>query len=68
VADLRAGDHVHTVRVEGVTRMVRAISPERWQEMEQRREQCRADPQQCREDRMRKRAERRGESDQTPAA
>jgi hypothetical protein len=68
VGDLQAGDHVHTVRVDSVTRRVGALSPERWQEMEQRREQCRANPRQCREERMRKRAERRGDSAQNPAA
>lgn len=68
VGDLKAGDHVHTVRVEGTTRMVRAISPERWQEMEQRREQCRANPQECREKRMQRRAERRDGSEAPAAA
>lgn len=67
IGDLQAGDHVHTVRVEAVTRMVRAISPERWAEMEQRREQCRANPQECREKRMQRRAERR-EGSEAPAA
>ncbi len=67
LADLQAGDHVHTVRVESVTRSVRAISPERWAEMEQRREQCRANPQECREKRMQRRAERRENSAEAPA-
>lgn len=52
LADLREGDHVKAVRAdEGsgfVTKHVRAISPERWAQREQRREDCRDNPQQCR--------------------
>ena len=44
VGDIQAGDHAMAVRVEGATKRVRVFSPERWQEMEQRREQCRANP------------------------
>jgi hypothetical protein len=51
VGDLRAGDHVATVRVEGATKLVRAFSPERWQEMQERREQCRENPRECRRER-----------------
>ncbi len=59
---LKAGDHVFANRIdqgEGfVTRGVRAFSPERWAEMEQRREACRADREQCRADRQERRAQR----------
>lgn len=52
VSDLKTGDHAFAIRIdegEGlVTRSVRAVSPERWAGMEQRREECRADPQRCR--------------------
>jgi hypothetical protein len=45
VADLRAGDHVRTMRIDVgdglVTRAVQALSPERWQELDQRRERGR---------------------------
>ncbi len=51
VADIKAGDHLNSVRVKSgesfVTRHVRAISPERWAEMEQRREQCRENRESC---------------------
>ena len=55
VSTLQAGDHVFAHRVDDgdglVTKSVRAFSPERWAEMEQRREECRANPRQCRADR-----------------
>ncbi|HYZ92609.1 MAG TPA: hypothetical protein VFA34_09490 [Actinomycetota bacterium] len=47
VGDIKAGDHAMALRVEEATKRIRAFSPERWQEMEQRREQCRANPQEC---------------------
>lgn len=62
VTDIRAGDHVFAHRVnEGdgfVTRAVRAFSPERWAEMEQRREACKDNPRQCRAERRERRMER----------
>ena len=69
LSSLRTGDHVSTHRVdEGdgfVTRTVRAISPERWAEMEERREQCRDNPRRCRAERRERFRERR---DAPPAA
>lgn len=62
VSDVRAGDHVFAHRVNDgdgfVTRGVRAFSPERWAEMEQRREACKDSPQQCRAERRERRMER----------
>lgn len=53
LADLKAGDHIAAVRVkegdgEFVTKGVRAISPERYRQMEARRKACQARPRQCR--------------------
>ena len=52
LADFEEGDHIHALRVnEGdgfVTQSVHAISAERWAERQERREACRADPEQCR--------------------
>ncbi|MGH2759732.1 MAG: hypothetical protein ACRDKJ_09215 [Actinomycetota bacterium] len=60
---LQAGDHVATSRVNDgdgfVTRSVRAFSPERWAEMEERREQCRENPERCRAERRERMMERR---------
>jgi hypothetical protein len=52
LADIKAGDHVMTAREKAgdaafSTKDVHAISPERYQEMEQRRAQCEQDPNQC---------------------
>lgn len=62
VGDLRSGDHAFALRVdEGhglVTKGVRAISPERWKELQQRREECRANPVKCRAELMKLRAGR----------
>ena len=50
--DLEVGDHVMAVQVDDgdgfVTKGVRAISAERYEELEQRREACREDPDECR--------------------
>ena len=55
VSALQSGDHAFALRADDgeglVTKGIRAFSPERWAEMEQRREECRDDPQQCRADR-----------------
>lgn len=64
VADLEPGDHVFTHREkegdsEFVTTRVRAVSPERWAEMEAKRVECRENPEACRARRMDKREERR---------
>jgi hypothetical protein len=68
---LKTGDHVFASRVNDgdgfVTRSVRAFSPERWAEMEERREQCKANPEQCRAERRERRLERKGRSAE-PAA
>lgn len=47
LSDLRAGDHVLAHRVDDRTRHVRAMSPERHAEMEQRREACAQDRDAC---------------------
>jgi hypothetical protein len=63
LGDLRAGDHVSANQVdEGdgyVTRFVRAVSTERFAELEQKREECKENPMQCRRERMQRRRERR---------
>lgn len=65
IEDLREGDRVATRRVkEGdgdfVTRHVRAISAERQAQIDQRKEECRANPEQCRAERRAQRLERKG--------
>ena len=59
ISAIQAGDHAFAHRVkEGdgfVTKGVRAFSPERWAEMEQRREACKEDPEQCRRERRERR-------------
>ena len=61
---LQTGDHVFASRANDgdgfVTRSVRAFSPERWAEMQERREQCREDPEPCRAERRERMKERRG--------
>jgi len=72
LAELKAGDHVYTMRANTgggfVTRHVRAISPERWEEMEQRREECRENREQCREERRARRMGLRGGPGEDAAA
>lgn len=56
LSDLQSGDHVVAVRTklgdgEFTTRGVRAISEERYEEMEERREECRENPERCRAER-----------------
>lgn len=63
LSDLKAGDRVFTVRVregdgEYRTAGVRAISEERWAEMQQREEQCRENPQRCRAEKRQRMAQR----------
>ncbi len=69
---LKVGDHVAAARVNAgdgfVTRSVRAFSPERWAEMEQRREECRENREQCRVERRERRMERGAPSAAEPAA
>ncbi len=52
ISDLRVGDHVFAIRTRTdgalTTRSVRALSPERQAEMEERRAACERDPSQCR--------------------
>lgn len=61
--DLEVGDHIfaHRVKTDGdfVTEHVRAISPERYEEMQQRREACRENPERCRAERRQRFRERR---------
>jgi len=63
IGDLVAGDHVAATRVdegEGfATRSVRAVSADRFAELEQKREECRENPAECRRERMERRTERR---------
>jgi hypothetical protein len=72
LGELKAGDHVHTMRVNTgdgfVTRHVRAVSPERWEEMEQRREECRENREQCRDERRARRMGPRGGPPEDEAA
>ena len=72
LSDLAKGDHVFTLEEKAgdaafTTRGVQAISPARWAEMQERRERCRANPEQCR-DQMRKQREPGPRGDEPPAA
>ncbi len=63
LGDLKAGDHIAASQIDEdsgfVTRFVRAVSAERFAELEQKREECREDPMECRRARMERRRERR---------
>ncbi len=63
LGDLKTGDHVSASQVdegEGfVTKFVRAVSAERFAELEQKREECKENPMECRRERMEKRRDRR---------
>lgn len=62
---LEEGDHVAASQVdEGdgfVTKFVRAVSAERFADLEQKREECKENPMECRRERMERRRERRGD-------
>ncbi|MEX2537731.1 MAG: hypothetical protein WD646_03655 [Actinomycetota bacterium] len=61
--DLEAGDHINAVQVdEGdgfVTKHVRAVSADRFEEMQQKREECKENPAECRRERLGRMRERR---------
>lgn len=70
LGDLTEGDAVFATRVKDgdgayATTAIRAVSPKRRAEMEQRREACRQDPRPCRDGR-RSKAKRRGEAPDRP--